>query len=137
MRNVLGDCAEIDAQIASLREEAEIVVGMIQNLIKENAQRQIDQNTYIERYNGLVVREEKIESRMQVLTNEKEKRQRRDREIEIFVELLDSRPLLLESRDVFTWNVLLNKAIIHRNGDIEFVFRNKTTITISTKAEAA
>lgn len=58
------------------------------------------------------------------------------REIEIFVELLDSRPLLLESWDVFTWNVLLNKAIIHRNGDIEFVFRNKTTITISTKAEA-
>ena len=136
MRSMLGDCTEFDAQIASMKEELEVVVGLIQGLIKENAQNQIDQNVYTERYNGLVVRAEKIENRMQVLMNEKEKRQRRDREIEIFVELLDSRPLLLESWDVFTWNVLLNKAIIHRNGDIEFVFRNKTTITISTKAEA-
>jgi len=67
---------------------------------------------------------------------EKEKRQRRDREIESFIELLGSHTLFLESWDVFAWNVLLNKAVVHRNGDIEFVFRNKTTITISTKAEA-
>ena len=55
----LMDTAAIDTKCDELLQEMDVVAGLIQKCINENAVKAIDQDEYISRYNSLVERHEK------------------------------------------------------------------------------
>ena len=61
--DVLGDCGTIEKEMESVSSEMEVVTGLIQKLIVENATRKLDQNDYRRKYEGYVNKYAALESR--------------------------------------------------------------------------
>ena len=49
---MLCGSAELEKQQAELKEELEVVVGLVERCVAENARTALDQDEYSERYNG-------------------------------------------------------------------------------------
>lgn len=50
--DVLGDCSSIEKELETVSGEMEVVTGLIQKLVVENATRKLDQNDYRRKYEG-------------------------------------------------------------------------------------
>ena len=74
IRHELMDTAAIDTGCEELLQEMEVVAGLIQKCVNENAVQTIDQDEYINRYNALVERHEKLQSRYDTLQKKRERR---------------------------------------------------------------
>ena len=74
IRHELMDTAAIDAECEELLQEMDVVAGLIQKCINENAVEAIDQDEYISRYNSLVERHEKAQSHYDSLQKKRERR---------------------------------------------------------------
>lgn len=72
IRHELLDTAAIDTECEKLLQEMDVVTGLIQKCINENAVKAIDQDEYISRYNALVERHEKLQSRFDTLQKKHE-----------------------------------------------------------------
>ena len=73
--DVLGDCSTIEKELESVSSEMEVVTGLIQKLIVENATRKLDQNDYRRKYEGYVNKYAALESRMDSLKKDRESRE--------------------------------------------------------------
>ena len=74
IRHELMDTSAIDTECEELLQEMDVVAGLIQKCINENAVKAIDQDEYISRYNALVERHEKAQSRYDNLQKKRERR---------------------------------------------------------------
>ena len=74
IRHELMDTTAIDTECEELLQEMDVVAGLIQKCINENAVKAIDQDEYISRYNALVERHEKAQSRYDNLQKKRERR---------------------------------------------------------------
>ena len=82
------------------------------------------------KYNRLVKRYEKATARLQVVTEERECRMQRDRELRLFIDSIENHPLVLEAWDEGLWISLLETATVHSDDSITFRFKNGTEITM-------
>lgn len=130
MRELVNDCPALDAEIDSLNEEIQVVAGLVSQCIKENATTEQSQDEYTKKYNRLVKRYEKATAQLKVVTEERESRMRRDRELRIFIGSMESQPLILDTWDERLWIGLLDTATVNSNNSITFRFKNGTEITI-------
>ena len=71
----LTDCSRIDGEAEEVSNEMEAVAGMIQRLVDENATRKLDQEDYRRKYAGYAERCAALESRMDGLKKERERRE--------------------------------------------------------------
>ena len=74
IRHELMDTAAIDTECEELLQEMDVVSGLIQKCINENAVKAIDQDEYISRYNSLVERHEKAQNRYDTLQKKRDRR---------------------------------------------------------------
>lgn len=74
IRHELMDTAAIDTECEELLREMDVVAGLIQKCINENAVQTIDQDEYINRYNALVERHEKAQNRYDTLQKKRDRR---------------------------------------------------------------
>ena len=130
MRSVVTDCTKQDNEIGSLNEEIQVVAGLVSQCINENASTEQLQAEYNEKYNMLVQRYEKLADRLKTVTEEREGRIKRSRELSVFIASLKKLPLALEKWDEELWITLLETATVHRAGSITFKFKNGTEIEI-------
>ena len=127
--HVLGDCTAINREMDETRNEMEVITGLIQRLIDENATRKMDQNDYRKRYDGYVSRYAALESRMDSLEKE---RKEREFKYDIFSGFLfelgeiHELPLAFDDRLFYQ---LVDYATVYSDGRVAFTFRNGTEIT--------
>lgn len=74
IRHKLLDTTAIDTECEEMLQEMDVVAGLIQKCVNENAMQAIDQDEYISRYNSLVERHEKLQSRYDTLQKKRERR---------------------------------------------------------------
>lgn len=119
----------IDREMDEARNEMEVITGLIQRLIDENATRKMDQNDYRKRYDGYVSRYAALESRMDSLEKE---RKTREFKYDIFSGFLfelgeiHELPLAFDDRLFYQ---LVDYATVYSDGRVVFSFRNGTEIT--------
>ena len=122
--DVLGDCSSIEKELETVSGEMEVVTGLIQKLVVENATRKLDQNDYRRKYEGYVNKYAALESRMDSL---KKDRESREIKFDIFsgflFELSELEELPLEF-DVKLFHSLVDYATVYHDGRIVFQFRN-------------
>ena len=133
MREVVADCTALDAEIDALNEEIQVVAGLVNQCIKENATTQQSQEEYTKKYNRLVKRYEKAVERLNKATAEKESKMQRDRELGIFIGAIKEQPLVLETWDEGLWLTLLETATVHAGGRITFRFKDGTGIEVGAE----
>ena len=133
MREVVADCTALDAEIDTLNEEIQVVAGLVNQCIKENAATQQSQEEYNKKYNRLVKRYEKAVERLNKATAEKESKMQRDRELRIFIGAIKEQPLVLETWDEGLWLTLLETATVHADNRITFRFKDGTDIEVGAE----
>ena len=129
-RKALMDFTTIDAEIERLTEETQVVAELVKAAVKENAVTAQSQEAYIKKYEALKTRYENAAAELERLQNIRTLRGQQDKRIALFIRTLKKQPLVLEEWDDTIWTVMVEKAIVHRNGEITFIFYNGTEIRV-------
>lgn len=126
----LSDSSELDAQLEKNQHEIENIEQLIRTCIRENAAAAQSQEEYQKRYNSLAEHCQVAYAKREKLEQERERRMRRDKELQIFIATLGKQPLVLEEWDELLWVLLVEKAIVRQDGSMEFTFKSGQTISV-------
>ena len=125
----LTDCSRIDGEAEEASNEMEVVAGMIQRLVDENATRKLDQEGYRRKYAGYADRYAALESRMDGL---KKERERREIQHDLFSGFLSGLEEVRELPVDFSGKLfhrLVDYATVNSNGRVVFTFRNGVEVS--------
>ncbi len=122
----LTDFEELDKEIERQTEEIEVIAERVKHLVKENASTPQSQDEYIKKYNSLSKRYEEEYKKLENLQQDKELRKSKDKAMEVFIENLKKQPLDIDAWDETLWALMIEKAIVERDGSLKFIFYNGT-----------
>lgn len=103
---------------------------MVQKLVKENASAARSQEAYRQKYETLTERYEAASAELERLQNLRTRRIQQDKAMSLFIRTLKKQPDVLEEWDDTIWTMMVEKAIVHRDSSITFVFYNGTEISV-------
>ena len=103
---------------------------MIKAAVKDNASTPQSQEEYQKKYEALTQRYETAAAELERLQALRTRRTRQDKAMSNFIRTLRKQPELLTEWDDTIWTVMVEKAIIHKDGQITFVFYNGTQIKV-------
>ncbi len=124
VKSTVFDTADLEKEQAELQNELEVVAGMIQQAIGENAHFALDQGEYQERYNGLVDRFDLAKARHTAVTEEITGKQTRLSTINAFLYTLRKQNNLLTEFDEKLWCSLVDYATVYDKDDVRFTFKD-------------
>lgn len=124
----LAGCGSIDAEMETVSDEMEVTDGLIQKLVDENATRKLDQHDYRKKYDGYASRYAALESRMDGLEKERE---RKGIQYDLFSGFLaglsETEELPVDFNEKL-FHSLVDYATVYHDGRVVFKFRNGTEI---------
>ena len=125
----LADCGSIDTEMEAVSSEMEVTAGLIQKLVDENATRKLDQHDYRKKYDGYASRYAALESRMDSL---KKERERKGIQYDIFNGFLAGLSETVELPVDFNeklFHRLVDYATVYPDGRMVFTFRNGVEVS--------
>ena len=119
----------IDTECNAILQELDVVTGMIQQMVKENAAQAANQIDYTNRYNALVDRYENLQLRYDALQAQKQRRQLQAAAMDDCLTALEKIDLLQIQFSDALWNTVVDHVTVSANGELVFLFKNCTEIT--------
>ena len=120
----------IDTECNAIQQELDVVTGMIQQMVKENASQAANQVDYTNRYNALVDRYENLQLRYDSLQAQKQRRQPQAAAMADCLTALEEVDLLqIQFSDVL-WNTVVDHVTVSADGQLVFYFKNGTDISV-------
>ena len=126
--DMLTDCSEIEGKIETLHQELDVIAGMVQKCVDENASTVQNQDEYLQRYNGLVARYEEGLEKLQNYENEKVLRKARRESFNDFMTVFDNVKSNIIEFDDELWLSTVEKVKVMHDGILIFVFQNGAEI---------
>ena len=130
MRKELTDFKSLDADIERQLEETQVVAELVKAAVKENATTAQSQESYYKKYEALTKRYKAAAAELKRLQNLRTLRSQKDKSMALYIRTLKKQPEVLQEWNDTIWTVMVEKAIVHRNGGITFVFYNGTEINV-------
>ena len=130
MIETVCDCAELNAEIETLNEELTVVSELVNQCVNDNARRKESQEEYAKKYNSLVRRYGKAEKKLNVAIAERKERINKEREMQVFIESLKSKPESIDAFDEELWLTLIEKVEVHHDKHYEVFFKNGQIISL-------
>ena len=124
IRHELMDTSAIDAECEELLQEMDVVAGLIQKCINENAVQAIDQDEYINRYNALVERHEKAQNRYDTLQKKRERRLLQADAMSGFLFIIAELDTLQLQFDPVLWHTTVDHVTVYADERLVFYFKN-------------
>ena len=103
---------------------------MVRELVKQNASTAIAQNEYILKYDSLSQRYDSIINELNKLNAERTLREQKSKAMDLYIRTLRKSPQVLTEWNDTLWTVLVEKAIVHRDKSITFVFYNGNKVRV-------
>lgn len=128
IRHELLDTAAIDTECEKLLQEMDVVAGLIQKCINENAVEAIDQDEYISRYNSLVERHEKAQSRYDNLQKKRERRLIQADIMSGFLFAITELDTLQLQFDPVLWHTTVDHVTVYADERLVFHFKNGSDV---------
>lgn len=129
IRQTLCDTTQIDTEMQQQHDEMAVASELMKAHIKKNASVAQSQEAYAleagrieQRYNAALENYTALEA-------EKDKRNRKNKELETFIAMLKKHPLVVDEWDERLWITLLDTATVQRDGKIVFHFKSGAEIT--------
>lgn len=126
----LLDCTSIDSECNSILQEMDVVAGMIQQMVNENANRATDQIAYADCYNSLVERYECLQTQYDTLQQQKERKRIQAEAVSNCLAALEEVDLLNITFSEALWNAAVDHVTVYVDDHLEFCFKNGTAITV-------
>ncbi|MGN0618952.1 MAG: hypothetical protein ACI4J7_08005, partial [Ruminiclostridium sp.] len=130
MRKELTDFKSLDADIERQLEETQVVAELVKTAVKENATTAQSQESYYKKYEALTKRYEAAAAELERLQKLRTLRSQKDKSMALYIRTLKKQPEVLQEWNDTIWTVMVEKAIVNRNGEITFVFYNGTEISV-------
>ena len=130
IRHELMDTSAIDAECEELLQEMDVVVGLIQKCVNENAMQAIDQDEYINRYNALVERHEKLQSRYDTLQKKRERRLLQADAMSGFLFIIAELDTLQLQFNQPLWHTTVDHVTVYADERLVFYFRNGSDVEV-------
>lgn len=124
----LGDCSDIDREIAELTRELEVVTELTRRCVNENSMTAQDQEAYFARYNSYVERFERAKTQLGKLQEQKEARLAKLDALGGFMFSLLERDEPLTEFDDTLWLTAVDTVLVQRDGRLTFRFYNGSEI---------
>ena len=121
----------LEQELAELEAEINIVSGLIDSCIQENARVAIDQAAYQQKITALEERQSAAIAKKEKTAKEIARRKARRQEIELHFQHLREMDLLTEFRDE-DWISMVDHVTVHAKGDIWVTFRDGSEIKAGT-----
>lgn len=127
--DLLSDTNEIEKHINDATAEIEIVAGLVEKLVQENASKIQDQDDYETRYQALSERYDKAKDKLEKANDELFQKKARQKNLDAIVAKMEElNTVLLEWSDEI-WLTLIEEAVAHENRTLTFKFKNGYNIT--------
>ena len=130
IRHELMDTAAIDTECEELLQEMDVVAGLIQKCVNENAVQAIDQDEYINRYNALVERHEKTQSRYDSLQKKRERRLLQADVMSGFLFAITELDTLQLQFNSALWHATVDHVTVYADECLEFHFMNGIDVEV-------
>ena len=127
-KTILCDCAAIDAELAELNREIEVVTDLSRKAIYEIAHNADDQEGLNKRNNGYLERHRAATERKAALEEAKRKRKSRARILETFIRSIASSPQVLTEFDEKLWIAAIDRVTVMLDDSFAFRFKDGTEV---------
>lgn len=129
-RQQLTDFEALDADIDCQLEETQVVAELVKAAVKENASTAQSQEAYLKKYEALTARYETAATELERLQALRTSHSQQDKKMALYIRTLKKQQEVMHDWDDTIWSVMIEKAIIHKDGQITFVFQNGTEIKV-------
>lgn len=129
----LTDTADLDEEQETLENESEVVLGLIQKIISENAQTAMDQEEYNRRYDAYSERFEAARKRLAEIAELRQERNAKKTRIRLFMENMNSHQELVQSFDEELWYSTVDYVTVYEDKRLVFTFRDGRQIEITAE----
>lgn len=130
IKDTLFDVQSLETERLQLQEELNVVAELIQQCIKENARIALDQKEYQKRYDGLAMRLDSVQGRLDEVSQTITEKQAHREKIELFLEGLQMQKELVTEFDEDLWYSLIEYVTVFEKEDIRFTFKDGTEIKV-------
>ena len=129
VQTTLCDCAELDEQQTALAEEMEIVGELIRQCVEENSIKVQNQAEYMDRYERLTIRYEKMKQQYETIEAERQRRKEQHDRIGAFATMLaEQAEMPIEFNDDL-WSAAIDRATVNADETVTFAFKSGIRIT--------
>ena len=127
--DLITNTEELDAELALAISEMEIVSGLVQQLVESNASQALNQNDYGTKYNTLANRYQEAKNKYDEISAKIAEKKNKGLLLKGFLNNLKEQKDTITEWDDNLWNIMVEKAVVHRDGRITFIFYNGSEIT--------
>jgi len=124
VQKMLCDTAAIEAEIAELEREIEVVEGLVKQAIYSNSREAVDQTEWVERNDGYLKRHTEATARLEELNQQKTERLGRSKTIEVFINNLERSKQAITEFDESLWAAVVDTVSVGEDGKLAFTFKN-------------
>ena len=128
IREKLCDNTALEKEKQELANELNVLAGMVEDCIGENARVAQNQEEYQNRYDGLVEKYEKAKARYEEVETVIEARMGKREQLNQFIKDLQARDGVLEEFDEYLWGSMVKYMMVYGKGDIRVTFKDGTEI---------
>lgn len=133
IKDALTDCTGIEKKLNEVSGEMEIVAGMIDACVRENAVAAQNQNQYKSRYDNLISRFETSQAKQAALQKERAERERKADALDTFLFELSELDELDMEFSPQRWNAIVDHVTVHSDGRLVFCFQNGSKAAVVMK----
>ena len=127
-QSVLCDTSGIDAELAGVRSELEVVSELSRKAIYENARTAMSQSEWSERNNSYLERHKQASQRLEELEVRKRERLVKGKTLEGFIRDIQNRELAITEFDEKLWLAVIDQVKVGRDGSMTFRFKNAAEV---------
>ena len=124
IKDMLFSTDKLETEEKGLRQEMEVVSGMIRDAINENARVALDQTEFQNRYESLVKRFDDAKAKHDAVCAEMNDKRIRRTTVESFLADLAKRDTLLTEFEPEAWHSLVDFVTVYEAEDIRVTFKN-------------
>lgn len=128
IRDTVFDTTELETESDALTDELNVVAGLIQDGIYQNAHVAQNQADYNKEYENLTARYEKAKNRLEVVTTEIHDKNSRRKFIESYLSLLEKRKEAITEYDALLFHGMVDFVAVFSKDDIRFTMKDGTKV---------
>ena len=130
MQQQLCNCKELDAKIKKQTEEIAVIEELVRKSVADSSSANQSEDEQFDRYNSLIQRYDNAVVELNSMKQERSSRKCKSRRIGIFIKNMQEQPGVLTEWSDTIWTVMIEKAIVHRDKSITFIFKSGTEIRV-------
>lgn len=130
IKETVFDTSALEQERTELTDELNIVAGLIQDGIYQNAHVAQNQADYNKEYETLAARYEKAKNRLDEVEKEIHDKRSRHKSIEHYLEILEERKEPIAEYVAFLWHGMVEYVTVYTKDDIRFTMKDGTEIRV-------